>query len=91
MVFNGRWKVAGQNFGTVMKQRCGSSCIRITFYSEHFLPNKAECVRQDCDHVAVLLNVFRERIAHQAPAINISHSGNIGKEVLVRIIHPDFC
>ena len=57
---------------------------------EHIAPDHAQRVGQYCDHMAVFLNVFRQGIAHQAPAADVAHAGDIGKKVLFHGAVP-FC
>ena len=82
VVFYRRGQVAGENLGAVVKQRHDRRLVRITGDAHHVAPYHAQRVGDDGDHVAVLLNIFRQRIAHKAPADNVPHAGYICKEII---------
>ena len=76
-------QVPGQDFRTVVKQRNGGGKLRITGDLKHIAPNDTERVGQNSDHMAVFLNVFRKRVAHQAPSPDVAHTGKIGKKMII--------
>ena len=41
--------------------------------AEHITADNAQRMGDDRDHMAVLLDIFMYRIAHEAPALDVSH------------------
>ena len=82
VVFYRRGQIAGEDLGAVVKQRHDRRLVRVAGDAHHVAPYHAQRVGDDGDHMAVLLNIFRQRIAHKAPSDDVPHTGYIGKEII---------
>ena len=71
-----------------MKQRNCCCLFGVTGNMKDIPSYETKRMGQDGDHVAVLLNVFREGISHQTPATDVAHAGDIGKEVFIHDLTP---
>ena len=82
VVFDRSRQIPGEDFGTVMVQRYGSTLFRVACNAVYIPAYHAKGMGNHSDHVAVFLNVFRQSIAHKAPSSDVAHAGNIGKKII---------
>ena len=75
VIFDWRRQVPGEDLAAVVIERDDGALVGIAVLMEHISADDAERVRNHSHHVTVLLNVFREGVAHQAPPADVLHSG----------------
>ena len=63
----------------VVKGRCGGQ-TGVGVAAEHVPPDHGQGVGQHRHHVGVLLNVLLKGVAHQPPAVDVPHPGEVGEE-----------
>ena len=83
VIFDGRGQVAGQDLRCVVEQRRRRAAIRVCRFVQNVALDERKPVRQHGDHVAVLLNVFFKRVAHQTPAADVAHPGDEGEKAVL--------
>ena len=88
MIFDGGGQVAGQNLRAIVVQGHGCALVGVAGDMVHVPADNAQGVGDHRRHMAVLLNVLRQGIAHQAPAPDVAHAGYIGKEIVTHHFLP---
>ena len=81
-------QVAREDLGRVVIQRRRRKGVDVARPAEDVAPDHAERVCEYRDHVAVLLNVLGQGVAHQPPARDIAHARNERKEVGIHRLLP---
>lgn len=81
-------QVAREDLRRIVIQRRSCERVDVARLVENVAPDDAERVRQHGHHVAVLLNVLGQGVAHQAPARDIAHARNERKEVGIHGLSP---
>ena len=88
VVFYRRGQIAGEYLACVVIQRNGGAGLRVAVDAVNVAANNSQRVRDHRNHVAVLLNVFMYRIAHQAPALDVTHARDQRKKIAVHFRSP---
>ena len=88
VVLDGRGQIAGQDLGAVVVEGDGGVLFGIAGDLQHVPPDDAEGMGDDCHLMAVLLDILGQGIAHEAPAADIAHAGQIGKKVVAHDVSP---
>ena len=88
MVLDGCGQITGENLAAIVIEGGSGTLVRITGHVEYIPADDAQRMGQHCNHVAVLLNILGQRIAHQAPALDIAHTGNVRKKIIAHFISP---
>ena len=82
VIFYGSRKISRQYLGAVVVKSDYCSCIGITVFVKYISSYDSEGVSDNSHHMAVLLYILTFRVAHQAPAVYISHARYICKKVV---------
>ena len=92
VVFDGRGQVAGQDLRSVVVQRRHGAAVRVGGGEVQNVPaDQRQSMGQHRGHVAVLGNVFGKGVAHERPALDEAHPGDIGKKVTSHLTPPPGC
>ena len=65
-----------------MVQGHGGVLLGIAGDLQHVPPDDPQRVSDDRDLVAVLLDILGQGVSHQAPAADIAHTREVGKEII---------
>ena len=80
VVLDGGGQVAGEDLRRVVVKGRGGGQTGVGVAAEHVPPDHGQGVGQHRHHVGVLLNVLLKGVAHQPPAVDVPHPGEVGEE-----------
>ena len=65
-----------------MVQRDSRVLVRVAGHAVHVAADDSQRMGDHRGHMAVLLNVFGQGVAHEAPPADVAHTRDIGKKVI---------
>jgi hypothetical protein len=76
------WQIAREYLRGIVIQRDRCTAVGVYVPAVNIAAYDGKSVGNDGYHVAVLLNIFVEAVAHETPAPNVAHAGNKRKKAL---------
>ena len=86
-VFHRGWQIPRQHLTGIVIERQHGRALRIHRAGKHPIANEREGMGNHGHSQAVLLNVLRIRVVHQAPPLDEFHPGEVGEEMTHHVLH----
>ena len=87
-IFDRRRHIPRDGLLRIVVQRDRREPVRVDAAAEIEVVDNAERMREHGDRLGVLLEVFLRGVAHEAPAVDVFHSGNKGEKFTAHMPRP---